>query len=88
MHTSRAGEQLSLFTGRVMRELTVSVPWEGRSPRALTRVALSGIFKARAAKSMSEFVDVEQGDFWLPIKKRPRRSSPGAPSLLPLPKRW
>ena len=66
----REGDQLELWAVREeygYRE----VPWRGLSPRALTRVALSGIFKAQAVKSMSDFVNPEQCDLWLPRKKAP-----------------
>jgi len=33
-----------------LRDLQVRVPWNGQSPRGLTRVGLSPIFKAQAAK--------------------------------------
>jgi len=82
----REGDQLELWTAR---ELGLHrVPWEGQSPRVLTACYKRFIFKARAAKSMSEFVNPDQGDLWLPMKNAPRVVSRGAPSLLPLPKRW
>ena len=78
----RIGDQLELrLPGLVdlSRE-----PWEGRSPRGLTRVALSTIFKAQAEKSTGDFVrDENQYDLWLPVKKAPRKYR-GAPLLLAL----
>jgi len=74
----RDGEQLEMALG----DVRVKLPWNGRSPRDLTRVALSGIFKARAVKSVSEFVDADQGDlFEAPAEEGPREF-PGAPLLL------
>ena len=78
------GEQLSLA---LEGEERLRIPWDGRSPRALTRVGLSLIFKAQAAKSTSDFsIDPGQYDlFRAAIKGRPQYG--GAPSLLPLPPR-
>ena len=78
------GDQLQLvFEG----EEIVRVPWDGRSPRALTRVGLSLIFKAQAAKSTSDFsIDPDQYDLFGDAKTGPPRYE-GAPSLLPLPRR-
>ncbi len=57
-------------------------PWGGRSPRGLTRVALSLIFKAQAEKNVSDvYVDPAQYDLWLTAKKAPRKYR-GAPLLL------
>ena len=82
MGLSRVGEQLELWgfleeTGCSSRE-----PWGGRSPRALTRGYKRFILKAQAAKSMGDFVDPEQYDLWLPIKKAPWIYQ-GAPLLFP-----
>ncbi len=57
-----------------------SLPWSGRSPRALTRSYERFILKAQAKKSVSDFVDPEQYDFWRRIKKAPW-SYQGAPLL-------
>ncbi len=74
------GEQLSLFEG----ELALSrIPWEGRSPRALTRVGLSPIFKAQAEKSVSDFVSADQLELELTGSEGPRVYA-GAPLLVPL----
>ena len=72
--------QLELFEGGLSRSRD---PWGGRSPRALTRVALSLTLKAQAAKSVSGDGDPEQYDLWLPIQKAPWRYQ-GAPLLLDL----
>ncbi len=52
-------------------DVRVNVPWVGKSPRALTRAALSPIFKAQAAKGRPIPMDPRQIDFWLPGKKAP-----------------
>ncbi len=82
--SSRIGEQLELWSSRDMGEIVV--PWEGRSPRELTRVVMSGIFKAQAGKSMSDFVSSVQCDLWLAAKKGPPVYR-GAPLLVELPRR-
>ena len=66
-----------VFEGEELRR----IPWGGRSPRALTRVALGLTLKAQAVKSVSDFVDPEQFDLWLPMKKAPWNYQ-GAPLLL------
>jgi len=58
------------------------LPWGGRSPRALTRGHLGVILKAQAEKSVSDFVDPDQLEIWVPVKRAPRYA--GAPTLLPL----
>ncbi len=65
--------ELDLFKG---------VPWGGRSPRALTRVALSIIFKPEGVREDSIFFDMRQIDLFK--KSGPRRFA-GASPLLPLP---
>ena len=81
MIESVLGEQLSfVFEGE---PAACRIPWEGRSPRALTRGAKWSIFEAQAGKSVGEVVDPEQIDFWLPGPKAPRLYL-GAPSLFPL----
>ena len=73
--------QLDLF------EDVVALPWNGKSPRALTRAAKALFFKRERQKDERFFVDVDQFDLIRAAKKRPRRISAGAPSLLPLPRR-
>ena len=73
-------DQLELFTVREMR--VTRIPWEGRSLRSLTKVALSGIFQSREKKCMSELISPAQLELW-PSKKGPAYG--GAPSLVPLP---
>ena len=82
MNASHIGEQLELFGPEEMRRIVVRVPWQGRSPRSLTRVAESLIFQSREKKCMSELISPLQYELW-PINRAPRQSL-GAPSLLPL----
>ncbi len=73
------GEQLELpFEGGLPG---CSMPWEGCSPRALTRVAMSRIFKAQAVKKRERFDLSGQLDFWMTDEKGPVRSH-GAPLLI------
>ncbi len=58
-------------------------PWGGRSPRVLTAAYVRFTLKAQAEKSMGDFVDPEQYDFWMPIQKAPWIYQ-GAPLLLGL----
>jgi len=81
----RVGDQLEMWPGLLEEERRL--PWGGRSPRGLTRVAMSPIFKARAAKKDDRFDLTGQIDLWPAKKKAPGGSSPGAPLLLDLPKR-
>jgi len=83
----RDGDQfllgLEVGGGKASSEL----PWGGRSPRGLTKARERFIFKARAEKSVSDFVrDEGQYDLWLPMTKVPWKYQ-GAPSLLPLPRK-
>jgi len=80
---SHDGDQLELGLGEEFLVGAASLPWGGRSPRALTRGYERFNLKAQAKKSASDFVDPEQYDFWLPVKKAPRVYR-GAPLLLPL----
>jgi len=79
-YTPRVGEQyvLDLFKG---------VPWDGRSPRVLTR-GRSALFLRREPPSHAVYVDPEQLDFWRRRSQATQRKKPpptvGAPSLLPL----
>ena len=88
MNSPRDSDQLelSLFEG---------VPWEGRSPRALTRVGLTreaevSIFPSRAG-GHEVFVDPEQYGLWPtddPYESQGRRGvAPGAPLLVEVPRR-
>ncbi len=74
----RTGEQLEL----ALDDVRLKIPWEGRSPRGLTRVRISSIFKAQAEKSVSDFVNPDQIEM-----SQLRQESPlyeGAPLLSPL----
>ncbi len=63
-----------------------SEPWEGRSPRALTKVALS-LFLRQKPPRHEVYVDPEQLEFW-PVdeatQKEGPRATPGAPLLVSL----
>ena len=82
---SEVAEQLELG-------LFAGVPWEGRSPRVLTRGSMGLILKPEAAKARATFVDPDQIEMF-PRRKAPRRYNPpvgrssGAFSLLLLPRR-
>ena len=66
-----------------------SVPWEGRSPRHVLTMNEKALFLRREPqKDDSFFIDADQYDMFRAAKKRPLEDSPGAPSLLPLPKEW
>ncbi len=82
MSFSPDGDQLLLDLGDAA--LGLSLPWGGRSPRGLTRVALEGIFKAQAAKSVSEFDCVQLEMFKRLAPKTTRRPYRGSPLLIPL----
>jgi len=74
--------QLSL----ALDDVVLEIPWSGRSPRGLTRVANSLIFKAQAAKKRERSVLSVQYDLFDPSAGHLERYR-GAPSLLSLPRR-
>jgi len=76
----REREQLELV-------LFPGVPWDGKSPRGLTRVGLGLIFNARALeKHERSFVDPKQLELWPATIKVPVRApSISAATLLDLP---
>jgi len=60
-----------------------SVPWEGQSPRALTRAAIALFSRREPQKDDRFFVDPDQLDFFrLVSEKAPREVSRGAPLLV------
>jgi len=67
----------------VLDDVRLNLPWNGRSPRGLTKAAQALFLSQAAQKSVSEFVDPEQGDLWK--KAAPEYS--GAATLLPLNRR-
>ena len=71
-------EQLELE----LDDVRLRVPWEGRSPRGLTRGAKLLFLSRAAQKSMSAFVDPEQGDLF---KLAAPKEYLGAVSLYTLP---
>ena len=72
--------QLLLFD---VKPYVVRVPWEGRRPRDLTRLALGLILKPQGEKKRERFGLTVQYDLFVPSEKR-RTIYDGAPSLLPL----
>ncbi len=64
-------------------DVRLRIPWEGRSPRVLTRVARSLIFKAGAVKKDDRNRDPTQLDLFLVPDKGPFVYE-GAPLLLEL----
>jgi len=70
--------ELDLFPG---------VPWDGRSPRSMTRALTGGLFLRPEPPRHEVYVDAAQLEMW-PAKlatprKRPQQAA-GASSLLPL----
>ncbi len=70
--------------GQLRLALFLDEPWDGRSPRALTRGYVGLIFKAQADKSVSGLVDPRQIEIWPTKKNGPPHVWGGSPSLLPL----
>ena len=60
-----------------------ALPWQGQSPRALTRVAKALFLRPEPQKDDRFFADPDQTDLFHAAKKGPRASL-GAPTLLPL----
>ena len=80
MAVSRIGEQLVLS----LDDVRLKISWDGRSPRGLTRACNNVIFKAQAAKSVSDFaIDPRQLDL-LERQKLKRPWYEGASPLLPV----
>ena len=61
-------------------EDVMALPWYGRAPRDFTRVALSFIFKAQAAKD-ERFFDVDQLPLFPRLVKKAPWTYQGAPLL-------
>ncbi len=79
----RDGEQLRL-------DLFAGEPWDGRTPRGLTRVQIL-LFSRQEPPSHGVYLDPAQLDFWLRSSKATKRKKApakqaGASSLLPLKK--
>jgi len=76
-------EQLVLFDEDVWRRLQVRIPWEGRSPRVLTRGHEFSIFEAHAGGVMRDMFPEGQLALWLDEEQEGvRRVSPSARLLL------
>ena len=67
--------QLELF------EDVDALPWQGRSPRALTRASMALFLRRKPQKDGRFFVDPEQLEIWPTGNKAPRRRR-GAPLLV------
>ncbi len=77
------GEQRELFEGGTA---IVRIPWDGRSPRALTSGYARFTFRAQAVKNTSGDIDSDQYDlFEARVEGPPPDLWEGAPTLLPLP---
>ena len=70
-------------------DLFPGVPWQGRSPRVLTRGYLGVIFNQRGEKHERLFRDPNQLELWPTEQKAKARraEAPSASTLLPLPRR-
>ena len=74
------GDQLAFaFPGEV------EPPWEGASPRSLTKGAQLLFLRREPQKDDCDFLDPDQMDLVREAERGPPRYG-GAPSLLPLPK--
>jgi len=70
----------------ILRDVRVRVPWNGVSPRVLTKAAKALFLRHGRQKSVSEFVDPDQLEFDLDCQEGPSVVYRGAPSLLSLAK--
>ena len=68
MKVSCVGDQLEL-------DLFPGEPWNGHSPRGLTRVALGVIFEPKVPRAMRLAEDCVQLDFWRGARRATRRRS-------------
>jgi len=57
------------------------LPWQGQSPRGLTKAQKALFLRREPQKDERFFVDPDQVDMWLPAKKAPRKYR-GAPLLV------
>ncbi len=71
--------------GQLRCDLFPQEPWDGRSPRGLTRVGLGVILKPGGVESVSDVLDPLQV-LMFPRRRQRRRQSRTAPLLLPLPR--
>ena len=67
-------------------EWLARLPWNGRSPRALTRSAMALFLRRKPQKADRFFVDPEQYDMFPAAKTGPPQYG-GAPLLVPLDRR-
>ena len=80
-----AGEALLVNSEQLDLGLFKEEPWDGRSPRSLTRVGLGLFSEQERQKSDRFFVDPDQTDMFRRRQKKAPRVSRGAPLLVPLP---
>ncbi len=83
MEPSALNSVVSIQEELELHDVRLRIPWGGTSPRALTACYQRHILKAQAEKSVSDFVNADQYDLWLPTKKAPWKYQ-GAPLLLSL----
>ena len=81
MITSSEQRQLEL----ALEDVRVRVPWNGVSPRALTKASSALFLERKRQKHERFFVDLNQYDLFLAAIPG-RLQYGGAPSLLPLPR--
>ncbi len=80
------GEALMEAVGQLSLALFPGEPWEGRSPRGLTRVGMGVILKPQGVRARVPFLDPLQVDvFPRRSRERLKPKSRTAPTLLPLP---
>ena len=85
--TPRDSDQLELSLGDgVSGAEAAALPWGGVSPRTLTRIHKVLFLRRKPEKSVSEFVDPNQLEFWPADEKAPPFYG-GAPLLLGIPRR-
>ncbi len=84
MSFGRPGVALRSGSEQLELQLFPRDPWNGVSPRALTKVGLSAIFKPQAQEHKRFFVDPDQLGLELAGEKAPRARSRGAPLLIPI----
>jgi len=86
----RKGEQLVLSLDDVRLQRVV-VPWDGRSPRVLTKAYARYILKAQGGGREVDPRQFEMFEMFGRVPVREKRAPgllTGAPSLRPLPKRY
>ncbi len=80
--SSPVGDQLLLGLGEGFLREASSLPWGGRSPRALTKGYERFILKTQGAKGCPPFRDPAQFELWPAGQKGPQVLYLGAPLLV------